>query len=76
MNLQWFKLHFPELKKSIKTFMFRKLNKEQFSLLELFKFCNGIRIKNQRTYLSQIWLNLNSRDLETSEFDRIWHVGP
>jgi hypothetical protein len=52
------------------------LNKEELSLLELFKIQDRIWIKNQRTYLSQILLNLNSSDLEASEFDGIWHVGP
>jgi hypothetical protein len=56
--------------------MCRELNKEQLSSLEFFKFQNGIGIKNLRAYLSQIWLNLNSRDLKTSEFGGICHVGP
>jgi hypothetical protein len=53
-----------------------ELNEEELSPLEFFKIWNVIWIKNQRTYLSQIWLNLNSKDMEASEFDRIWHVGP
>jgi hypothetical protein len=52
------------------------INKEQLSPLEFLKIRDEIWIKNERTYLSQIWLNLNSSDLEASEFDGIWHMGP
>jgi hypothetical protein len=63
-------------KKSNKIFIFRELNNEELFLLEVFKIRNRIWIKIQRSYLSQIWLNLKSRDMEASEFARIWHVGP
>jgi hypothetical protein len=33
-------------------------------------------MKIDRTYMSQIGLNLNPRDLEALEFDGIWHVRP
>jgi hypothetical protein len=53
----------------------RELNMEQLFLLELFKIQNGIGIKNLRTFMSQICLNLNFMYLKGSELGGIWPVG-
>jgi hypothetical protein len=53
----------------------RELNMEQLFLLELFKIQNRIGIKNLRTFMSQICLNLNFMYLKGSELGGIWPVG-
>jgi hypothetical protein len=60
---------------SIKLWACGYWNKEQISLLVFFEIWDIIWIKNKRTKLSQIWLILNSRNLEDLDFDRIFHVG-
>jgi hypothetical protein len=81
-NSNWFETEtifkMPSLARKIsnKILICGELNKEQFSSLEFLKNWNGIWIKNQRAYLSQIWLNSNPRDFEASKFDGILHVRP
>jgi hypothetical protein len=73
----WMMQRWPSsaIKYSNKLCACRYWNKEQLSSLEFFKIQDVIWIKNQRTKLCQIWLILNSRNLEDFDFDRIFHLG-
>jgi hypothetical protein len=48
--------------------------RNKFPYRSFSKFETEFELKNQRTKLNQIQLISNSRDLEASEFDGIWHV--
>jgi hypothetical protein len=50
----------------------KKLNKEQVSLLELFKNRNRIWIKIQEASRVWIWIEFDELLIETSRIDEIW----